>query len=51
MDGRFKEGFSNSDEELAWQFFCWNGNPYIIQGIVKQRNDESNNSSLHPVGV
>ena len=40
MDTKFKENFSSIDEELAWQFFKMNGNPYIIQEIVKERNLE-----------
>ena len=38
MERKFKDGFSNIDEELSWQFFRMNGNPYIIQEIVRERN-------------
>ena len=34
-----EKGFANIDEEMTWEFFKMsNGNPYIIQDLVKTRN-------------
>lgn len=44
MERKFKENFSDIDEELSWQFFKMSeGNPYIAQDLVQQRNREREN--------
>ncbi len=38
--------FLNIDEELSWCFFKQNGNPYVMQDMIKERYGKTKEETL-----
>ncbi len=48
MERKFKDGFSNIEEELVWEFCKESGgNPYAFQELVEIRNRERDLAHAH----